>query len=145
MLTEKTWQEVTTPDPRTGRCLIGNDNEEFRAACLSRLEDTEKFPTVQGIIYFENVTLDSSRLGEASILPYGPDNTIKNIEDVKADPMRFFLHDLPSMRQYPQWYITREAHMAWKNPPKPEPKSKEEIEEGYRRMAEMQRQTPPES
>ncbi len=115
MLQEKTWAEVTTPDS-TDHCPIGDDNDTFRHAVLSRLEDVEHWPDVQGVIYFLNVDMSSSQLGKASMMPYGPGCTIEDIEKVKENPMAFFLGDVPSRRQYPQWYISRERHLASKKP-----------------------------
>lgn len=115
-LEEKTWAEVTTPD-RNGHCLIGDDNEKFRRDVLDRLENVERWPTVQGIVYFLNEDFNSSQFGHAGVLPYGPDCTITDIEAIKQDPLRFYLHDLPSERQYPQWYISRERHLAARQTP----------------------------
>ena len=111
-ITEKTWKEVTTPNER-GRALLG-DHPEFRREVLERLEDTNKWPNVLGIVFFENVTLDSSHCGATQVLVYGPGHTLAAIEPLIANPMQHRLGDLPSTFQYPQWYITRAAHLATK-------------------------------
>ena len=110
---EVTWQWATTPaSVHLHSCPIG-DNEDFRTAVLERLENVEKWPDMEGIIYFQNVDMSSSRLGEASALTYGPNCTYQSdiIAKIEAAPSSVRLGDTPSVFKYPQWYISREAHL----------------------------------
>ncbi len=74
--------------------LLGMFSENVHAP----LADTMKrWPSAAGMIVFENLDMGSSRLGERSAMPFGPDNTIKSVDDVRGK----WLNDLPSQRQYP--------------------------------------------
>lgn len=74
--------------------LLGMFSENVHQA----LDDTMyRWPRALGMIVFENLDVSSSRLGERSAMPFGPDNTIKSLDDVKGK----WLNDLPSQRQYP--------------------------------------------
>ena len=56
---------------------------------------------VTHLVEFVNVTLDSSKLGENSVVAVGPGCTCKNLAAAK----KTWLRDLPSERQYPQYYV----------------------------------------
>lgn len=49
------------------------------------------------LVLFQCQQMDSSCFGSSTIIPIGPNNTYKTMEDVKGK----WLHDLPSQRQYP--------------------------------------------
>ena len=74
--------------------LLGMFSEDTHAPLT---ETMKRWPTAEGMIVFECLDMSSSRLGERSAMPYGPDNTIKALDDVKGK----WLNDLPSQRQYP--------------------------------------------
>lgn len=100
---EVTWEEaqadLTDPD--------------FREAVRIRLENVEEFPDVEGVLFFRNPDMWSSSLGASSILPYGPKNTFKgaDVAAMKINAMKYWLNNLPSQRQYPEWYISRKTHL----------------------------------
>lgn len=111
---EVTWEWATTPSTEYLHvCPIGDNNEDFRAVVLDRLENVEKWPDVEGIIFFQNVDMSSSHLGESSALTYGAKVTYRAdiLDKIKADPCSVRLGDTPSVFKYPQWYISREAHL----------------------------------
>lgn len=74
--------------------LLSMFSENAHAALVDAMK---RWPTAIGMIVFENLDMGSSSLGERSAMPYGPDNTIKTLDDVKGK----WLNDLPSQRQYP--------------------------------------------
>jgi hypothetical protein len=83
---QKTWNELLDRfDPSTH-------------ACLCRLA---RDPRTRYLVVFENVTLDSSHLGDASALAIGPGHTYTDLHQVEGK----WLNDLPSMRQHPQYYV----------------------------------------
>jgi hypothetical protein len=57
-------------------------------------------PGITHLVFFENQALDSSHLGESSVVAIGPENTFKSLADIEGK----WLHDLPSQRQYPQFW-----------------------------------------
>jgi hypothetical protein len=57
-------------------------------------------PETTHLVYFENTVLDSSHLGESSVLAIGPRHTYQSLTDVEGK----WLNDLPSQRQYPQFW-----------------------------------------
>jgi hypothetical protein len=57
----------------------------------------EKYPRAEGVVMFENLTLDSSAVGQRQALVVGPDNSFTLEKAEKS-----WLNDLPSQRQYPQ-------------------------------------------
>lgn len=56
------------------------------------------------VVLFENVDLCSSHLGERTAMVVGPTCTYKTVADCEGH----HLHDLPSMRQYPQVWCPAE-------------------------------------
>ena len=69
--------------------------------------DPEIHPTLEEwldagftVVRFQNVTLDSSSLGQTTYLKVGEGCTYAHIDDVSGH----HLYDLPSQRQYPQEY-----------------------------------------
>lgn len=110
---EVTWDWACTPSHGCSLPPIDRENGQFRRQVLAWLEDVEKHPGVEGVIFFQNVALDSSHLGESTAVMYGPGctYTAARVEEMKADPMKYFLGDLPSVRMYPQWYVTRAGHL----------------------------------
>lgn len=116
---ERTWEWATTGDHGRGCPIeggVGNPEEAFRAAVLERLEDVEKFPDVEFVVFVQNVDLSSPRIGTYNVRLAGPGMTwtAETIEELKADPCSHFHGDLPSERLYPQWYISRQAHLETK-------------------------------
>jgi hypothetical protein len=113
---EVTWAWATTPNMIGSRlCPLGYADEDaaFWEECLARLEDSNRFPHAEGIILFENPDMWSSQHGARTVLPYGPENTIKaeDLPKIAANPMLWKLGEAPSRFEYPQWYISREAHL----------------------------------
>ena len=104
MLKEKTWDEIQN--------LL---TDEARFQVLERLRNVGMWPNVLGLIFFENIDCGSSHMGESLMLVYGPSYTIEAIEPVIENPMKYHLNDLPSVRQYPQWYITRAGYLGGKS------------------------------
>lgn len=114
---EVTWEWATNPSTdHLTMCPLGDDNQEFRDSVLERLENVEAWPDVEGIIFFQNVTMDSSHLGESSILIYGPNCTYRAdiLAKIEANPCSFPLGETPSVFKYAQWYISRAAHLQTK-------------------------------
>jgi hypothetical protein len=60
---------------------------------------------VTHLVVFQNITLDSSRLGDETILAIGPAMTYKTLAEVEGR----HLYDLPSQRQYPQAFVDLSA------------------------------------
>jgi hypothetical protein len=60
-----------------------------------------KFPTAQYAVVFLNMDFNSSQFGAWTVLPVGPDQTVKTLEECS----RIWLNDLPSQRQYPVAYV----------------------------------------
>lgn len=58
---------------------------------------------VNGLVCFENQTLDSSSLGRRTAMIVGPGCTYKSHEDCIGK----HLYDLPSQRQYPTVYVEK--------------------------------------
>jgi hypothetical protein len=52
------------------------------------------------LVFFENNLLDSSHLDESSVVAVGPTNTFKSLSEIEGK----WLNDLPSQRQYPQFW-----------------------------------------
>jgi len=57
-------------------------------------------PGTTQLVFFENNLLDSSSRGQSTVLAIGPSCTYKTIAEVQGK----WLHDLPSQRQYPQYW-----------------------------------------
>ena len=57
-------------------------------------------PGTTQLVFFENQVLDSSHLGESSIVAIGPSCTYKTLTEVEGK----WLHDLPSQRQHPMFW-----------------------------------------
>lgn len=118
---EKTWEEVTTPDYRTGKCLIeggiGPQDDEWRAKVLERLEDTKKWPRVKYVVMLQNEDLCSSKFGAYNVTIAGEGYTWGDdeIADMAENRMKYKSGDLPSTFMYPQWFISREKHLEAKN------------------------------
>lgn len=115
---ERTWQWATTPDdngdaPIDGHLRPVSPGLNWRPRVLERLEDTELWPNVEFIVFVQNMQLDSSGMGGCSMAVAGPGYTwtAETIEDMKKNPMKYHIGDLPSQRMYPQWYISRAAHL----------------------------------
>ena len=66
----------------------------------------DESPEVLGVVCFQNTQLDSSQCGACSYLKILVDGTLppSRLREMEANPMAFFLNDLPSQRQYPVWY-----------------------------------------
>lgn len=62
------------------------------------------YPDALGIVLFRNMMMDSSSLGESSCVIVGPSNTFKSVEDCEGK----WLKDLPSQRQYPQVWVSKD-------------------------------------
>lgn len=62
--------------------------------------DRAKKPGTEAIVVFENLQMDSSRLGMRTAVPIGEPWTWKKLSDVVGR----WLYDLPSQRQYPVAY-----------------------------------------
>jgi hypothetical protein len=67
-------------------------------------------------VFFQNMQMDSSAFGDSQVLVYGDECmlTPEMMPGVIADRMTFRLGDLPSRFLYPQWYISRKAHLELK-------------------------------
>jgi len=61
----------------------------------------KRFPDAEAVVLFENVTLDSSRLGERTVCIVGPGRGIPSVAECEGQ----WLNDLPSQRQYPQAFV----------------------------------------
>ncbi len=57
-------------------------------------------PGTTHLVFFENQMLDSSACGQSTVLAIGPSCIYKTLADVQGT----WLHDLPSQRQYPQFW-----------------------------------------
>jgi hypothetical protein len=68
------------------------------------LDNMKRYPDATAMVCFENLQLDSSRCGARSALVVGPSNTFKSVEFCQGK----WLHDLPSQRQYPTSWASRE-------------------------------------
>jgi hypothetical protein len=62
------------------------------------------YPDAVAVVLFENQNMSSSRMGEATALAVGPSNTFKSVADCEGK----WLKDLPSQRQYPTVWCSRE-------------------------------------
>lgn len=71
--------------------------DRFQAQVWDKILEQAARPDVTHIVVFENQDLCSSRLGDRTALAIGPGCTYQNIDEVASK----WLHDLPSMRQYP--------------------------------------------
>ncbi len=120
---EKTWEWATNPEDSGPGCapiegyVCGKD-DAWRAAVLERLEDTEKWPQVEFIVFAQNADLSSSELGSYNVVLSGAECTWKaeHIAELKVNSNLYWLGgDLPSRRLYPQWYISRESHFKIKD------------------------------
>jgi len=72
-----------------------------RPHLADRLRAHAQMQGVSHLVVFQNVTLDSSHLGDETILAIGPKMTYKTLAEIEGR----HLHDLPSQRQYPQAYV----------------------------------------
>jgi len=61
---------------------------------------------VSHLVEFVNVAFDSSAFGANSVLSIGPGCTWKTLAEVESKVK--WLKDLPSQRQYPQYYVRKE-------------------------------------
>lgn len=63
-----------------------------------------------GLVCFENPAFDSTSFGDRSSMPVGPAFiTFKSWEALKHESGTWkYLHDLPSQRQYPTYYWTKD-------------------------------------
>jgi predicted YcjX-like family ATPase len=61
----------------------------------------KRFPDATHAVLFVNLDFSSSQFGHWTVMVVGPGQTYKKIEDVDGS----WLHDLPSMRQYPSAYV----------------------------------------
>jgi len=78
--------------------LFDKEVHNLVAQSLKNLEST-------GIVYFENLQMDSPRCGDHSVFYVGPNNTYKTVAECEGK----WLNDLPSQRQYPQvWCDAKE-------------------------------------
>lgn len=77
--------------------------QAFDPDCHASLERTLQLPGTDGLIVFENVDLSSSQIGARTAVAYGPERTIKSLDDAKGR----HLNDLPSQRQYPTAYYAK--------------------------------------
>jgi hypothetical protein len=68
-------------------------------------EALRRKPDAIGVVLFENQTMDSSSRGAMTAMVIGPTNTYKSAEDCEGK----HLNDLPSQRQYPVAWVSREA------------------------------------
>ena len=114
---EVTWEWATAPyDAASSLTPLGpHDNPEWRAAILDRLENTEKYPSVEGLIFFQDLEISPNPKPDCvQALEYGPHNTFKAemLPDIATDYMKFRIGNVPSQFRYPQWYISRKAHLA---------------------------------
>jgi len=62
---------------------------------------TRRFPTATHIVIFSNLDFSSSEFGKYTAMVIGPDQTYKSLDQIE----NYWLHDLPSRRQYPVAYI----------------------------------------
>ena len=67
---------------------------------IKAVEELQR-PTDTAAVMFVNQQLDSSNLGACSVMLVGPERTYQ-LEDVTPDR---HLYDLPSQRQYAQYYV----------------------------------------
>jgi hypothetical protein len=65
-----------------------------------QIEEAIKRHQSTQLVLFENVALDSSHLGDRTVVCVGPCNTYKTPQECEGR----WLNDLPSVRQYPQCY-----------------------------------------
>ncbi len=65
-------------------------------------------PGTTQLVFFENQMLDSSACGQSTVLAIGPSCTYKTLADVQGK----WLHDLPSQRQYPQYWCNAKESAA---------------------------------
>lgn len=70
-----------------------------------RIEELLRRSDVTHLVIFENQMMDSSCFGDRTAMIVGPGCTYKDLEAVKGA----WLYDLPSQRQYPVAYYTKEA------------------------------------
>lgn len=75
----------------------------FDPSCHEGLASALQLPGTDGLIVFENVDLSSSQLGARTAVAYGPERTIKSLDDAKGR----HINDLPSQRQYPTAYYAK--------------------------------------
>ena len=60
----------------------------------------DSFTKAKYLVLFENQALDSSNLGMRSVLPVGPEQGLKTLEEIAGRP----IGDVPSRFQYPVEY-----------------------------------------
>lgn len=61
-------------------------------------------PETDGMICFMCQQMDSSRFGHTTAMVYGPNRTYKTVKEVEGH----HLYDLPSQREYPISYWSKE-------------------------------------
>lgn len=63
-----------------------------------------RYPDAVGVAFFQNMDMCSSQCGDWQVLPVGPSNTFKTVEDLTFPDGKqpHWLKDLPSQRQYAQ-------------------------------------------
>jgi hypothetical protein len=80
-------------------------------AVRGRIVALARKPGTTQLVFFENNLLDSSSRGKCTVLAIGPSCTYKTLTEVEGK----CLHDLPSQRQYPQYWChakETDAHAA---------------------------------
>ena len=75
----------------------GWEHDRGMAAAIAKLR---RSPDTVALVEFQNVDMWSSRFGDNTALAVGPNHTYESVEACEGH----HLHDLPSMRKYPQCY-----------------------------------------
>lgn len=67
-------------------------------------EALQHYPDAVGVVLFQNLMMDSSSFGDSSSVIVGPSNTFTSAEACEGK----WLKDLPSQRQYPVAWVSKE-------------------------------------
>lgn len=115
---ERTWEEVTREGQfGSCRCPIEGEVEDprpdWRAEILDRLENQERWPNVEFLVFVQCIDMGSSHFGAYNMVLAGPGYawTAETIARMHAEPLSFWYGDTPSQRMYPRWYLSRARHL----------------------------------
>jgi hypothetical protein len=79
--------------------------EKFPSDLWPDIERVFNQPTVDGLVLFECIQLDSSSLGMRTVVVFGPGCSTRTLDGLAKK----HLYDLPSQRQYPTAFVSKET------------------------------------
>ena len=79
---------------------------KFQPTVHKSIRNLRQRPGVTGLGYLVCHVLDSSRLGQRSVVCYGPDYTYKSLDDLLAQRGGLYITGLPSSAAFCEGYTT---------------------------------------